>query len=42
MRMTRRVLQLNLENHNFDGIEWCWLAFGSEGRDEQTFQHRSG
>ncbi|MDP3637864.1 MAG: putative nucleotidyltransferase substrate binding domain-containing protein, partial [Azonexus sp.] len=20
-----------------DGIEWCWLAFGSEGRDEQTF-----
>jgi CBS domain-containing protein len=35
--MTRRVLQLNLENHNFDGIEWAWLAFGSEGRDEQTF-----
>jgi CBS domain-containing protein len=35
--LTRRVLQLNLENHNFDGIEWCWLAFGSEGRDEQTF-----
>jgi CBS domain-containing protein len=35
--LTRRVLQLNLENHNFDGIEWSWLAFGSEGRDEQTF-----
>ncbi len=35
--ITRRVLQLNLENHNFDGIEWAWLAFGSEGRDEQTF-----
>ena len=35
--LTRRVLQLNMENHNFDGIEWCWLAFGSEGRDEQTF-----
>ncbi|HSG22803.1 MAG TPA: DUF294 nucleotidyltransferase-like domain-containing protein [Azonexus sp.] len=35
--LTRRVLQINLENHNFDGIEWCWLAFGSEGRDEQTF-----
>ncbi|PKO88210.1 MAG: nucleotidyltransferase, partial [Betaproteobacteria bacterium HGW-Betaproteobacteria-10] len=35
--LTRRVLQLNLENHNFDGVEWCWLAFGSEGRDEQTF-----
>ncbi len=35
--LTRRVIQLNLENHNFDGIEWSWLAFGSEGRDEQTF-----
>jgi hypothetical protein len=29
--LTRRVIQLNLENHNFDGIEWSWLAFGSEG-----------
>jgi CBS domain-containing protein len=35
--LTRRVLQLNLDNHRFDGIEWAWLAFGSEGRDEQTF-----
>jgi CBS domain-containing protein len=35
--LTRRVIQLNLERHNFDGIEWAWLAFGSEGRDEQTF-----
>lgn len=35
--LTRRVIQLNLENHHFDGIEWSWLAFGSEGRDEQTF-----
>jgi CBS domain-containing protein len=35
--LTRRVIELNLENHNFDGIEWAWLAFGSEGRDEQTF-----
>jgi CBS domain-containing protein len=35
--LTRRVIQLNLENHDFDGVEWCWLAFGSEGRDEQTF-----
>ena len=35
--ITRRVLQLNLDRHNFDGIEWAWLAFGSEGRDEQTF-----
>jgi len=35
--LTRRVIQLNLGHHNFDGIEWAWLAFGSEGRDEQTF-----
>ena len=35
--LTRRVIQLNLEHHPFDGIEWAWLAFGSEGRDEQTF-----
>lgn len=35
--LTRRVIQLNLEHHDFTGIEWAWLAFGSEGRDEQTF-----
>ena len=35
--LTRRILQLALERHNFDGVEWAWLAFGSEGRDEQTF-----
>lgn len=35
--LTRRVIQLNLVNHNFEGIDWAWLAFGSEGRDEQTF-----
>lgn len=35
--LTRRVIQLNLDRHSFEGIEWAWLAFGSEGRDEQTF-----
>lgn len=35
--LTRRILELNLLNHDFEGIDWCWLAFGSEGRDEQTF-----
>jgi len=35
--VTRRVLQLNLARHDLFGIEWAWLAFGSEGRDEQTF-----
>lgn len=35
--LTRRIVQLNLVNHDFEGIDWCWLSFGSEGRDEQTF-----
>lgn len=35
--LTRRVIQLNLVNHDFESLEWAWLAFGSEGRDEQTF-----
>ncbi|HMW19045.1 MAG TPA: DUF294 nucleotidyltransferase-like domain-containing protein [Accumulibacter sp.] len=35
--VTRRVIELNLEHHDFYGIDWAWLAFGSEGRDEQTF-----
>ncbi len=35
--LTRRILQLCLERHDFEGIDWAWLAFGSEGRDEQTF-----
>ncbi len=35
--LTRRVIQLNLEKHSFEGVDWAWLAFGSEGRDEQTF-----
>lgn len=33
---TERVLALNLRNHPLDDIEWTWLAFGSEGREEQT------
>ncbi|MBW7900342.1 MAG: CBS domain-containing protein [Rhodocyclaceae bacterium] len=35
--VTRRVIQLNLAVHDLYGIEWAWLSFGSEGRDEQTF-----
>jgi CBS domain-containing protein len=35
--VTRRVIQLNLAQHDLYGIEWAWLSFGSEGRDEQTF-----
>ena len=35
--LTRRILEINLESHDLQELEWCWLAFGSEGRDEQTF-----
>jgi CBS domain-containing protein len=35
--LTRRIIQLNLDHHDLFGIDWAWLAFGSEGRDEQTF-----
>jgi CBS domain-containing protein len=35
--LTRRVIALNLERHELYGIDWAWLSFGSEGRDEQTF-----
>ena len=33
---TERVLHMNLKNHPLDDIRWTWLAFGSEGREEQT------
>lgn len=35
--LTRRILDLRLAAHDLPGVRWCWLAFGSEGRDEQTF-----
>lgn len=35
--LSRRIIELNLDRHDLEGIDWCWLAFGSEGRDEQTF-----
>jgi CBS domain-containing protein len=34
--LTRRIIALESARHRLDGIEWCWLAFGSEGRYEQT------
>ncbi|MDH3439074.1 MAG: DUF294 nucleotidyltransferase-like domain-containing protein, partial [Betaproteobacteria bacterium] len=34
--LTRRILELERERHSISDIEWCWLAFGSEGRLEQT------
>jgi CBS domain-containing protein len=35
--LTRRIIQINLDRHDLYGIDWAWLSFGSEGRDEQTF-----
>ncbi len=34
--LTGRIIELEQARHRLDGIEWCWLAFGSEGRYEQT------
>ncbi|MGH8708202.1 MAG: DUF294 nucleotidyltransferase-like domain-containing protein, partial [Burkholderiales bacterium] len=36
-RLTRRVIEVVRRNHELDRIRWSWLAFGSEGRFEQTF-----
>lgn len=33
---TSRILALNLRQYPLGDIEWAWLAFGSEGREEQT------
>ena len=35
--LSRRTIDLVRERHRLDGIDWCWLALGSEGRGEQTF-----
>jgi len=34
--LTRRIIELELERHELGELEFCWLAFGSEGRHEQT------
>jgi CBS domain-containing protein len=34
--LTRRVLELQRLEHGLGNNDWCWLAFGSEGRYEQT------
>ncbi len=35
--LTRRAIDLAGRGHDLAGIDWCWLALGSEGRGEQTF-----
>jgi CBS domain-containing protein len=32
-----RAIALAVQRHRLPSAAWCWLAFGSEGRGEQTF-----
>jgi len=34
--LTRRIIDLAAASHDIHGIDYAWLAFGSEGRHEQT------
>ena len=34
--LTRRIIELALAQHDLAGIDFSWVAFGSEGRHEQT------
>ena len=36
-RLCQRILEIERKHHGWEQIGWCWLAFGSEGRFEQTF-----
>ena len=36
-RICQRIIELVRNRHHWERIGWCWLAFGSEGRLEQTF-----
>lgn len=36
-RLTAKVVALTAGRHRLPPVEWCWLALGSEGRQEQTF-----
>ena len=36
-RLSQRIIEIVRKRHDLERISWCWLAFGSEGRVEQTF-----
>lgn len=36
-RLCQRILEIERKHHALERLSWCWLAFGSEGRLEQTF-----
>jgi len=35
--LSQRIIEIVRKSHDLERISWCWLAFGSEGRLEQTF-----
>jgi len=35
--LSRRAIEFVSRRHDLAGVDWCWLALGSEGRGEQTF-----
>lgn len=35
-RLTAKIIELSVAQHRLPPTGWCWLAFGSEGRGEQT------
>ena len=35
-RLSQRAIEIVRKRHELERISWCWLAFGSEGRFEQT------
>ena len=37
-RLVRKVLELAERKHGKPPLPYCWIAFGSEGRKEQTFK----
>lgn len=34
--LTRRVIEVSCAGIRLDALRWCWIALGSEGRQEQT------
>ena len=36
-KLTCRAIEIQAACHDLSGLDWCWIALGSEGRREQTF-----
>jgi CBS domain-containing protein len=34
--LAQRLVELHAHAHGVHGLQWCWIALGSEGRSEQT------